>query len=669
MSYQTGVKLADGIIADLEVVTGKSYIHKIKIAGKKYKAVDPYFNPVILTDGKYFYEFNEETLQVFTKIEILPDGSLFSKEVKPLGSTRTQIATYLLSLPPQKRLSFSSGAEKFLLDSEEGLKTPLLSAGYRAGASVKAEGKTYRYLGNKRYPTLFQKDREIYVHFEGSLPFQPLFLKKDGTLYTQEGVKKTPKQLSVEGVTRWGYFNFAADRLKDFSKEVQGKLSNFFEQYIKSLPLGVEVELNKTVFPEGLLEKKLVDEKKNPLSEGEMKKRAVNFVMHMISKASEAKTFLVTRKEGRNTLDILGALSPSLAARLLSLNPYRCSPEEGEKVRYDWLISVVLNDSFYREVHQIGETISELEEKLGVNTGFRSLAKDNINVATRFSGVAHVGRVANYQLQKKNKNQPFFGTYDFAVDAQEKVKQKEGDFRKFPSTFVHGGGEFIWYNENASLVFALYKKDGGKLAAAPDSLVNDRETQFGPFIRNPVSCLVCHPSGARSPFEGSFENLEAWVLKREEFDQDAALKKKFGSYEKYLIEIKKYYQDAEAFVEKAETASRNFVKSLHTAKAFVGEPESDQPFAFIPEIYQHYQSNLSFREAAKELGCTYEEFKRLIPPSGYIPLWSNLGLEVVDYGRESMRREQFEKVYCELKKKFEEYKREPAPDPKKEDHL
>jgi len=649
ISFET--KTINGRKVDFEVASSGTYPLRIHAEGGVLEVLNPRFFPRVVTDGTHFFEIGSG-LEPLTRIEIKPGGGLVTtrladgKVVKPGDTARAQIASFLFPKDRAERNKVSPGVENFLVETENLDGKKIFEGGFTAGSKLLLGTDKYTVLGGKRYPRLLQKGTSLFNHDKEAKEIYPVGLIEGQLTFAKDKTRiKAPAELER------AYLNLSADHWSDYDDNAKKRVRQFFKSYLQEKGPGVAIDSNTMTYPYPMRKEAYVDEEGKPLNEAQIKTRMLNFVLNLLSTNPKARPARVLKTDKGERVDLGEFLSPDVIARLITRNPYACGTDDNMELRLDWLISTLMTDSVYREFLELPPTLAGLEKKLGVNFGFVKRGNGRENVAAPISGVGHAGRVANVQPQKNHPELLAYGTQDFSVNEKNELTNPKGDFRKHPTDFVHDGGEFIWEKPNRYPEFALYFANGTFSAAAPDSLVDATNADMGPFIKNPVSCLNCHQSMMRSPDEGTMQSPEDFRLTKEEFAKDPDMVKRFKTYEAYAKVIDENYSKLEAFMGKAEKTKGNFHLALGDSKAFVAKAsDASSPIALLPEVYKQYRSTVSLRDAARELGTTYEELMAVIPPNRRVSSFPEQ-TEAWATG-DKFEREQFELVYCELKERL-----------------
>jgi hypothetical protein len=171
-------------------------------------------------------------------------------------------------------------------------------------------------------------------------------------------------------------------------------------------------------------------------------------------------------------------------------------------VRADWFAATVSRPPFYDRLINTPKSVTELEERLGVDAKASLASGDAIRSGFSVSGIARQNRlVERYEI--KHYSGAFWQSYDFLKDSER------GQLTKFPLgpvsahlfggefAFEHAGGEIIYNLPNGFQAYMLVNGKGDRLdKAAPSEIVEDRNRKTpSTQVSNGLSCIACHSAG------------------------------------------------------------------------------------------------------------------------------------------------------------------------------
>lgn len=672
------VKLPDGKgELHFEERNGKEALVKVVRDQKTYSLLAPDGEPPLALDGDRFVELGGHNYAPNREWLISPTGKLSQnkdgKPYRPINGydleeerkVRTQLQRYLFSLPREQRLINLSGTEQFLLDNIAIAENSTLSPGITSGARVgKLEDQRgYLVAGEKRYPGILSRGNKAYYWGDDKNRIYEI-LQNKSTLAIKDTEQRNPrKEEPIPKLGHQAYTLFVLDQWDDFDLSEKKNLLPVIAKGLDNNGTTIEMSFDEGTFPKDLASVALVDDLKRPLTQEGIQTRAISYALNFIGKNPVATPPGVVKKGNKRTIDVTPFLSVEKLGRLLRRNPYACSPSEIGHVRLDWFLSHIQKDDVYREVMSIPPTLGGAVNEYGIQGEFAPLSKDNLNVGIDISAVANGARVANLQPQKKKNGKPFYQTFDFATDLKGNLQNKNSDFKRHPSGFPHTAGEYIFGKQNDYLGFVVYrpKKDapvlspegklgfvsleGETLFAAPDSVITDSETKFGPFIHNPRSCLHCHENGLRSASDLTPGDPDSWMVSEKDFENEEALKKEWKTYAAYTDAIKKHFGKAETFVKEAAKHTQSYHAAVKKSGAFVSR-DGETLVGLLPHFFFEYHKKLTLEQAAKELGTDVASLQKALDSSVR-----------TDVGRFSYNRQEglidrldFEQAFCDIKR-------------------
>ena len=264
-------------------------------------------------------------------------------------------------------------------------------------------------------------------------------------------------------------------------------------------------------------------------------------------------------------------------------------------VRADWFIAKATRPPLYHELVGIPETLSELEEKLGVER-----QNDFLNARLVRSGVVRSGVSAQNRMLDRHPSRrgSYWISYDFVKNSGR------GNLARFPlgptfddhpfeeAAFEHAGNEIIFTLPNGMLGFMLTTSDGDRIDVGPIEIVWDaNETSGTPQIVNGLSCMACHKHGTQN-FEDALREGHALI------NSDA--RRKVEDIFRWNEMRRRLDEGRDSFLSKLTAAVGPF---LHH------EEDAQKPIQAFPEpisaVARLYNKELGLNELATELG--YEE--------------------------------------------------------------
>jgi serine/threonine-protein kinase len=264
-------------------------------------------------------------------------------------------------------------------------------------------------------------------------------------------------------------------------------------------------------------------------------------------------------------------------------------------VRADWFIAKATRPPLYHELVGIPDTLSELEEKLGVERQDDFLNNRLVRAGVVRSGVSAQNRMLDRHPSRRGS---FWISYDFIKNSGR------GNLARFPlgptfddhpfedAAFEHAGNEIIFTLPNGMLGFMLTTADGDRIDVGPIDIVWDaNETSGTPQIVNGLSCMACHKHGMQI-FEDSLREGHALI------NSDA--RRKVEDIFRWNEMKRRLDEGRNSFLTKLTAAVGPFLQH---------QEDTEKPIQAFPEpisaVARLYNKELGLNELATELG--YED--------------------------------------------------------------
>jgi serine/threonine-protein kinase len=243
-------------------------------------------------------------------------------------------------------------------------------------------------------------------------------------------------------------------------------------------------------------------------------------------------------------------------------------------VRGDWFVSRATLPPLYFELLNLPTTLKELEKDLGVDT------RDNIarNRAVR-AGVVESKLSRNNRAVERHPlpgGGYYWRAYDYASGAAVLAD---------PVNLRPDGGDMIFSLPNGLQAYFMVNKDGKRIDAAPQEIIEDStavSTVEGRAVRAGLSCIRCHEAGMRSDFA---DDVRPTVLKlaNAPFDRQRALD---------------LYPEKETMDRFLQEDSDRFVKAL---TQLLGKKPEGEP---LTPVSRRFEDRLTLAQASAEMGRT-----------------------------------------------------------------
>jgi hypothetical protein len=265
-------------------------------------------------------------------------------------------------------------------------------------------------------------------------------------------------------------------------------------------------------------------------------------------------------------------------------------------MRADWFVFAVSQAPLYHELLEIGNSLSELEKRLGV---------DRIQNIRDFK-VARAA-FANSRVSVNNRlieRHAFSGGY-YHISYDCFSNTGRSNFFEFPLgpkntfddefAFEFDGGEVIFTLPNGFQAYMLATSDGKRLSIAPSAVVHD-DTMPAGAILNGISCISCHYRGMKP------ENPKQAASMDELRAQATANTRRFKAEDRDLIE--QLYPEGEKFGQLLESDRSSFLNAL--TKAGITETGAREP---VRALFDSFIRNLDLPTAAAEFGQELQLFE------------------------------------------------------------
>jgi mono/diheme cytochrome c family protein len=273
-------------------------------------------------------------------------------------------------------------------------------------------------------------------------------------------------------------------------------------------------------------------------------------------------------------------------------------------VRADWFAATASRPPLYDRLINTPKSVTELEERLGVDLKTSLANGDAIRSGFSVSGIARQNRlVERYEI--KRYSGAFWQSYDFLKDTER------GQLTKFPLgpvsahlfggefAFEHAGGEIIYNLPNGFQAYLLVNGKGDRLdKVAPSEIVEDRSRKTpSTQVSNGLSCIACHSAGMITLPD---DELRA-VANSARFAAEPAAAR--------LIE--ELHPPQEQIRNAVETDKQRFLAALQQADLPIDS--SREPVLALVDFFER---EVTTAQAAAEFGLTKADFEQKLEAAG-----------------------------------------------------
>lgn len=265
-------------------------------------------------------------------------------------------------------------------------------------------------------------------------------------------------------------------------------------------------------------------------------------------------------------------------------------------MRADWFVFAVSQAPLYHELLKIGDTLGELEKKLGVDRIQNIRELKVARAAFANSRVSVNNRLIERHLFSG-------GYYHISYDCFSNTGRS--NFFEFPLgpkgtfndafAFEFDGGEVIFTLPNGFQAYMLATATGKRLSIAPSAVVHDDSMPAGAIL-NGISCISCHYRGMKpeNPKQAeTMDELRSLALNNN---------RRFNADDRELIE--QLYPDGQQFGQLLESDRTSFLDALE--KAGISETGAREP---VRVLFDSFTRNLDLETAAAEFGINLPLFE------------------------------------------------------------
>lgn len=375
-------------------------------------------------------------------------------------------------------------------------------------------------------------------------------------------------------------------------------------------------------------------------------KAAVSFVLNMLSSFPLPVNVGAVAMTARGTLEmnLRDVLSTAGLARLVSDNPYDC--DKTGTVRADWFVTKAMDPAIYYQTAGVDQNLDKFYAQVGWTDDKFAFTRNKVLVAGTSDGPESLPgqadqRVLEWQVRRNQTNRVCFRSHDFSVNQASGAEGEARDVTLQGPNFTADGGEVICQKSNGISVYGLHDEKNRVLVnTAPADVALD----FGKRLSSPESCLKCHWNGFHG---GGRRDLGKGKPYTDHLSSISFGKEFFGSNAEY-----------NSVARNASALQKAAIETIGSALQNPKEPKG-QYLPVVPDLAEEYRKPLTAERVAQELGISTERARQFIADSTS-PRPAGLPT--------SITRKQFERLYCDARKKlggakFGDAQLKPAPEP------
>ena len=290
-------------------------------------------------------------------------------------------------------------------------------------------------------------------------------------------------------------------------------------------------------------------------------------------------------------------------------------------LRADWFIVTATRPPLYHLLLDIPATLTELEQRIGVNAHQNFIDNKLMRAGFAESGVSVANRAVEWHAADWGY---YWKSFDFLEDRTEGnlfqrplgPKSDRNPFNDF--AFTHDGGEMFFSLPNGLQGYMLTDAAGNRINEGPVTVVQDAaRTAGGPIVVNGISCMNCHAHGT-IPFRDTVRNG-------------------LGLFGNARLKVLSLFPAQERLDQQLQASSVQFMTALTTVLEpfLIDESEAGRSIADFPEpigvVARRYHANVGLAEATVELGIADpQQLSTTIVAS---PVLKSLGLGPLSEGR------------------------------------
>jgi len=277
--------------------------------------------------------------------------------------------------------------------------------------------------------------------------------------------------------------------------------------------------------------------------------------------------------------------------RLVANNPYafqltsddalRLQESAGTRVPFmaaDWLVHDATLPPLYYDMLEIPETVSELEQILGISIGTNIVTREVDRAGFVDSGVSNSNRLFERHQLPQSAESAFWLSYDFASNSGQQ------NLLANPLDFDEDGGEAIYNLPNGLQAYLVTTADGLRLDEAPIAIVKD-PLQDDSVVRAGISCISCHDAGLK--FKD--DELRDFVTTSLDFDAET---------QELVDDLHPAPEDMDDLI---TLGNETFTRALD--RVWDGAPVASEPVYFV---FSKFDNNVDLERAAAEFGVSPE---------------------------------------------------------------
>jgi len=317
------------------------------------------------------------------------------------------------------------------------------------------------------------------------------------------------------------------------------------------------------------------------------------------------------------------AWSADTWSRILDAYPYRVSSRSDTardlaamtscllpNIRADWFIARAAVPPLYHDILEMPGNVADLEKKLLVDVDKDFREETVVRAGFSDSGVSRNNRIVE---RHESAYGAYWRSYDFSASTG-----KQNIFKN-PLDFEAAGGEIIYVLPNGLQAYMLVNGKGERIDAGLTDIVSNRENANDPVVRNGLTCMSCHTAGLRR----FTDQIRAVVEQSRgtEFDRAKALA---------------VYTPASTLAGLVAEDQRRYAEAVRATGAEISETEP------LVKLSARYESSISARTAAAELGVDDERFHELLRSSRFPS-----SLAVLRTESSSVKRDAWEEGFAE----------------------